>query len=318
MLDFRRGRQVLSVVAAALTLTACGVANTGPATPRGPTPSGWLSPEAKSGAPVIYAADYVARTVFIFPERGKMQAPIGMIISGIDGPHGLYVDRNRNLYVANEQFRTVTVYPAGSTFPSIIYSDGLSDPLYPIVDKYGNLFVSNGFGGGVVEYLSGSTTPYQVLKTPFGDAGGGMDFDRQGNLYVTNGSYSSYGSPAGNIEVFAPGSTQGHFLGMTLSQPEGLIVDKAGNILVVESGRARIDLFPPGHQTPTIEVPLPYNGTPAQLAIRQDENRLFVTAQSGAIYVTHYPLHAKATLSVKDDHAQGFIVGVALSNGQTF
>ena len=331
MLDFRFGREALSVAAAAFTLTACGGANTAmsgavplgtplPAAPRGARPLGWLSSEAKKPRePVIYVADYDGSEVLIYPAHGKSQSPIGMISSGIDGPYGLYVDRHRSLYVANRENVTVTVYPAGSTSPSVTYSQGLSDPLYPVVDQYGNLFVSNGDDGSgtVVEYRSGSTTPYQVLQTP-GSETDGMDFDRQGNLYVAYRNYLAYGSYAGSIEEFAPGSTHGQVLGIPLNQPQGVVVDRNGNILAVETGYSdRIDLFPPGEEAPSIEVPMPNGDTPTQLAIRHEENRLFVTGYSGIVYVTHYPFHAKPYLGAKD-YAPGYIQGVALGNGQTF
>ncbi len=343
MLDFRFGRYALGVAVVAFTLTACGSANTAmngavllrtplpapmngtvprstplPAALWGPRAPGWLSPRAKRPRePVIYVAGYNDGEVLLYPAHGKLQPPIGMISSGVDGPYGLWVDRHRTLYVANRSNRTVTVYPAGSTSPSVTYSQGLSDPLYPIVDRRGDLFVGNGDegsgGGTVVEYRSGSTIPYQVLQTP-GSEVDGMDFDRQGNLYVAYRNYSYSGS----IDEFAPGSTQGLILGMTLNQPQGVVVDKQGNVLAVETGDTpRIDLFPPGDQTPSTEVPMPNDDTPTQLAIRRKENRLFVTGYSGTVYVTHYPLHTNVYLGAKDD-TQTFIQGVALGDGQIF
>jgi sugar lactone lactonase YvrE len=331
MLDFRFGRDALGMAAAAFALTACGGANTAmsgavplgtplPAAPRGPSQPGWLSPEAKKhGKPVIYVADFKNNEVLIYPAYGKLQSPIGMISSGVAEPYGLWVDRLRTLYVANRGNHTVTVYPAGSTSPSVTYSQGLGDPLYPIVDRHGDLFVGNGKarpgGGTVVEYPTGSTIPKKVLRTR-GNEADGMDFDQQGNLYVAyrNGN----GSSSGNIEEFAPGSKRGQVLGMTLNQPQGVIVDDKRNILAVETGNAdRIDLFAPGARGPLIEVPMPNGDTPTQLAISQKENRLFVTGYSGTVYVTHYPLHAKSSLSAKDD-AQALIQGIASSNGQTF
>ncbi|MFY9718939.1 MAG: hypothetical protein WAK16_04780 [Candidatus Cybelea sp.] len=328
MLDFRFGRDALRVAAVAFMLTACGGANTAmsgaapqgtplPAAPRGPTPPGWLSPEAKTpGKPVIYVADYDNNEVLIYRAYGKLHSPIGMISSGVGGPYGLWVDRHRTLYVANRSNHTVTVYPAGSKSPSVTYSRDLGDPLYPIVDRDGDLFVGNGDagsgGGTVVEYPAGSTIPYQVLGTP-GSEADGMDFDQKGNLYVAYRSDLS-----GSIDEFAPGSTRGQLLGMTLNQPQGVVVDKKGNILAVETGNTdRIDLFAPGARGSSIEVPMPNGDTPTQLAISRKENRLFVTGYSGTVYVTHYPLHAKSSLRTKDD-AQALIQGIALSNGQTF
>lgn len=293
--------------------------------PRGtPLPSpptnltlGWLSSAAKKAAsPVIYVSSY-NHGIQIFPEHGKLQSPIGMISFGA---YGLYLDRHHNLYAANRGLAIVNVYREGSTAPSLTYREGLIDPLYPIVDKHGNLFVGNGDergpSGTVVEYLSGSTKPYRILQTP-GDEVDGMDFDLQGNLYVAYRTFGIYTNP-GSIEEFPPNSSQGRILGMTINAPQGLVVDKKGNIVVVETDYSTgIYLFPAGQTSPSLEVPMPYNDTPAQLAIREKENKLFVTGLD-AFYVTDYPFDTKTMFSVKDE-PEGFLSGgIALSNGQTF
>ena len=285
-------------------------------------PPGWLSPEAIRSAKAvyyIYVADYYNSEILIYPESGKLQSPIGMISSGVASPWGLYVsqnaDQNANLFVANSGGNSVTVYPAGSTSPSATYSQDLSRPLYPIVDSSGDLFVSNANNGTVVEYPPGSTTPSRVLQTP-GNEADGMDFDPQGNLYVAYRNSSSYG--VGSIEEFAAGSSQGRSLGMTLNQPQGVIVDKNDNILAVETGGTnRIDVFPPGAKTPSLELPTPNGDTPTQLAIFQNERELYLSAYSGTVYKTRYPLRSRSSLLTKDD-AQTLIQGVAISNGQTF
>ena len=97
-----------------------------------PKAAGWLSPEARKSS-LIYVAN--GSQVLIFPEKGELQTPIGMITSGVDGAYGLFVDKDGNLYVANGGNGTVTVYPRGATSPSQTYSQGLSYPLYPIVDS---------------------------------------------------------------------------------------------------------------------------------------------------------------------------------------
>ncbi|HEY1868654.1 MAG TPA: hypothetical protein VGG70_10200, partial [Candidatus Cybelea sp.] len=175
-----------------------------------------------------------------------------MITSGVSNPWGLYVDKNGTLYVAN-QTGSVTVYPAGSLYPSATYTQNLDRPLYPIADQYGDLFVGNaGTSGTVVEYLAGSTSTYRVLQTP-GTEVDGMDFDQQGNLYV---AYRN-GFTGGSVEEFAPGSTQGQILGMTIRQPQGLIVDAEGNIVVSLSAEKAVVLFRPGAQYRAGGVRLP-------------------------------------------------------------
>jgi hypothetical protein len=301
-----------------------------PMLPSAPKAAGWLSPAAKAPSQrLLYVSQYYFiisccpdAYVLIYPEEGNHQSPIGIIdVGGL--PWGLCVDKHRNLYVAN-QIGTVTIYPSGSTSPSLTISQGLARPLYPIVDRYGDLFVSNADryykgGGTVVEYGPGSTTPNEVLQTP-GSEADGMDFDRQGNLYVAYRTSAGTGS----IAEFAPGSTQGTVLGMTLNQPQGVIVDPHGNILVVETGDTggsvvgpHIDVFAPGRRTPSAELSIP--NIPNQLAIRQTEPRLFIAAEEGPVYGIRYPFpHKHPRLYVKEEVAPPYIQGVALSNGQHF
>lgn len=130
--------------------------------------------------------------------------------------------------------------------------------MFPIVDSGGNLWVSNANNGTVVEYPKGSSRAFQVLQIGASPApaveADGMDFDTQGNLYVAY--RTSYCCPGGSIEEFTPGSTQGTILGMSLNEPQGVIVDKNGNIIVAETGTDphvdRVDFFPPETTTPTL------------------------------------------------------------------
>ena len=231
----------------------------------------------------LYVANQTNNDVDIFSENGHRNLPVGQISSGIAAPYGLYVDRQHALYVANQLGNTVTKYAYGSTTPSVTYSQDLDRPLYPLVDKHGNLFVGNARHGTVVEYLAGTTTPYQVLQTP-GNEADGMDFDAQGNLYV---AYRT--GELGSIEVFAPNSTQGAVLGMKLDQPQGLIIDNSGNILVVETGyRRSVDVFTPGSLTPSLQENTWYTGT--QLALDRKQLEIFLSTLNGIVYGAPYPL----------------------------
>jgi hypothetical protein len=316
-------RHLLTVGSAAAMLVGCGPVSQAmisgpmpqgtsiPVPPSGPKRAGWLSPGAKvPGQRLLYLSEEYASDVLIYPEKGSLQSPTGKITAGVSDPWGLYVDKYRSLYVANQYENTVTVYPSGSTTPGLTYSKDLSRPLYTIVDRYGNVFVGNANNGTVVEYRGGITNRDKVIQTP-GSEVDGMDFDQQGNLYVAYRSGSG-----GSIEEFAPGSSTGTILGMALDQPQGVIVDSSGNILVVESGYGRVDVFPPGQQKPSLEVPIS-NG-PNQLAIRLNRKpNLFIAAEGGTVYGAPYPLSRHPRVYVKEE-PNSTIQGVALSNGQHF
>ena len=330
------GRYVLGTGIAAALLAGCGGSQPPIGAPGGmPAPqvaalsvgpseigsTGWLSPQARTPASnaLIYVDSMVDMRigrndeVLIYSER-RPHTLLGKITNGIYEPWGMYVDKNGTLYVANVHNSTVTAYPAGSDSPSMTWSQGLSYPFYPIVDTKGDLFVSNG-NGKVIEYQHASTTPYRVLQTLGTDATG-LDFDRQGNLYVAYGACQSSYSCSASIEEFAPGSTQGKSLGMELTSPQGLVVDKDGNIIVAAGGG--IEFFPPGAKSPTQEI---YPGV-AQPALNESQTELFGSSDQGrhgVVLWTAYPFSPSSRMHrLFKTPVPTEIVGLALSNGEKF
>lgn len=297
-------------------------AHTGiPAPPTGPRPSGWPSPEVRKAIPGVNVFVTSGSKVLVYPAKPPGASPKWMITSGVDSPWALCIDQYHSLYVAN-QTGSVTVYPRLSVKPSATYTQGLGRPLYPIVDQYGDLFVGNGEGakngGAVVEYRAGSASAYQVLQTPGAEVDG-MDFDTQGSLYVAYRDGS--GSISSSVEEFAPGSTQGVVLGMVLNQPQGLIVDSRGNIVVAESGgRSSLQVFPPGATTPKVTVSLPQGGDPTQIVLNKNDHRIYVTSfTNGDIYDIGYPFQSvrRQTWNVIQQGLD-YNNGISVSDGQNF
>jgi DNA-binding beta-propeller fold protein YncE len=275
---------------------------------------GWFAAPAAPGRLVYVAA---GNEVLIYAERDRDKPPVGEITDGVEGAYGLCTDRHGNLYVANADGDSVTVYPPGKTSPSRTYTGHLSRPLYPLVDREGQLWVGNA-NGAVVEFSRDGQVE-EVLKTA-GNEADGMDFDSKGNLYV---AYRTSYDGAGSIEEFTPGSTQGTILGMSLNQPQGVIVTSEGTILAVETGGYdRIDVFPAGYTVPVLEVGV--QDIPTQLAITRSYGTLFVSnTGDDAVYVSPFPLlnpkgSPNALHKKIEDNGQDEVQGVALSNGQVF
>jgi hypothetical protein len=271
--------------------------------------AGTFSPQA--GKAYLYIADEYNSQIDIFPLHGNNQPQVGTITAGIQTPYGLWFDRRaQELYVANQTNSTVTVYAHGSTQVSRTYSQDLSRPLYPIVDRQGELYVGNAGGGTVVEYLAGSTNVYQVLQTP-GTEVDGMAFDKHENLYV---AYRANGQ--GSIEEFAPGATQGQILGMTLDEPQGVVVVPSGNIVATETGPTnRLDVFPPGSKIASLELPMASGGVATELALDCNEEILYVSSfDNGTAYGINYPLRGQPYF-VKDQ-VTAIIQGVTIDNNQ--
>ena len=313
-----RSQAVIGAVAMRPAPAATGF----PAPPTGPRPAGWLSRRAKNftyTGPLLYVSLEYASQVLIYPESGYLSCPIGMITSGVSDPYGLYVDKSANLYVVN-QSGSVTLYPPGSVSPTTTYSQDLGRPLYAIVDHNGDVFAGNGNGGSnggvIVEYQAGGTTASDLLQTP-GTEVDGMDFDQSGNLYA---AYRG-GNGIGSVEKFAPGSTQGTMLGMSLNQPQGLLVDRYGNIIVARTSSDTDDVavYHHGAVNPSLALRLPSGGVPTQIALTADQKTLFVTSYpNGYIYHTAYPLTTSSQWKLSDQTPQADNQGIALSNGQAF
>ena len=124
-------------------------------------------------------------------------------------------------------------------------------------------------------------------------------------------------APGGSIEEFAPGSTTGTILGMSLNQPQGLIVDKNGNISVVETGGTnRIDYFPTGTTTPSLTIPIPE--TPGEMALTEYYSRVYLSAEGGDVYVLPYPFTPSTQPEVLDTVPGDEPQGVAISPNQQF
>lgn len=270
----------------------------------------------------MYVSEEYDNEVVAYPEPTPAGSPVETITDGVSAPWGLCVDQNENLYSVN-QAGTVTEYPYGSISPTVTYSQDLGRPLYCVVDRHDDLFVGNGNGGAnggtIVEYKAGSTNAHRVLQTP-GTEVDGMDFDPQGNLYAAyRGGIGKQGT---SIEKFAPRSGSGTILGMQLNQPQGLIVDDKGNIVVVNEkspGDNYLDVFAPGAKRPNLRFRQPKGGYPIQIAITEDESSLFTTTfNNGRVYEIPYPLGKGLTWTLLQDDPYGLQQGIALSNGQVF
>jgi DNA-binding beta-propeller fold protein YncE len=285
-----------------------------------PLPSGVVSQGAsrplprypQSGEPLLYVADDYVPAIDIFPLTGPNQKQIGSISNGVDYPWGLSVDSNNSLYVANGGYGggTVTVYPYGSTSPSITYSP-MYRALYALADSAGHVYVS-GYNrhhqGHVLEFKAGRN--HVIAQQQLGSETDGMAEDGQGNLYV---AYRGLGKlRESSIAEFGPGLKHMRHLGMKFDQPQGLLVDRVGNIVVVESVTDRIDVFPPRATTPSVTVTISGIGNLAELAMQNSETTLWVASEGGLVYSMPYPL-TPSTVPTEFEKITGESNGIVVS-----
>jgi hypothetical protein len=262
--------------------------------------------------PLLYVADDSQFSVDIFPLTGPNRRQIGSISSGVAYPWGLSVDSNRSLYVANGGYDagSVTVYPYGSTTPSMTYSP-MYRALYALADSAGYVFVSGENDhnlGHVLEFKAGRN--HVIAQQQLGTETDGMAEDAQGNLYVAYRGVGRAGKSS--IAEFGPSLKNLRHLGMSIDQPQGLLVDSGGNIVVVESAADRIDVFPPGAKTPSVTVTITGISNLAELAMQKKETTLWVSSLGGFVYSMPYPL-TPSTVPTEYEQIGGASNGIALS-----
>jgi hypothetical protein len=244
------------------------------------THAGWISPDRrrKHRKPTeIYWGDYVNNTIDIFSAKGTNPPMKGQITSGLSNPERLFVDKALNVYATNigyGDYGNITAYKRGATTPFLTISNGVNRPTGLTVDAAGNVYCANVGNDTVTVYPKGKTSP--SLTIPISSSPEYLAIDRSDNLYVSTGL---------SVMEFAPGSTTGKDLGLTIGSPGALEVDKAGNIIVIDSSANTIDVFPAGQTTPSKKISVTA-GAPFALSLNKAETAVYASVEvSGGFIV---------------------------------
>lgn len=246
--------------------------------------AGWMSPEAATVTQLLYVADPVNQAVFIFPQTGTNQPPIGKITSGVVGPDGLFVDRTNKLYVCNFGGGTVTVYPRGKLTPSLTLT-GAGSAIDVVVGVDGIVYVSNwdsGSNGTLLEYPKGHTTPAKTIG--INGAPEGLALDSHNNLYV---AYNDKTANDGEVLKFRHGSITGTNQGIHVGYVGGATIDPRNNLVLDDQNLPGVDIFPPGATHPSKQIKV--FALAFDIALNHADNRLFVTDPNRPVYEVTYP-----------------------------
>jgi len=243
---------------------------------------GWISPSLPQH--IVYVSDEGGQTVYIFPQLGQNQPPVGTITSGLAAPNGLFVDAHGNLYVCNFGGGTVTVYHRGQTTPYRTLM-GAGSAIDVVVGLDGSVYVSDwdsGTNGRIVEYAPHHASPSQTINV--NGAPEGLALDKNNNLFV---AYNDITFNDGEVLEFAPGSTSGTNLGIHIGYAGGATVDSNQNLLVVDQDIPGVDVFPPGQTKPSQQITgfsLAFD-----IALTASGDRLWITQPFTAVNEVRYP-----------------------------
>lgn len=189
--------------------------------------------------------------------------------SGLNGPAGLAVDHDGDVFVVDANNNRVLELPAGSSTQRTLPFTGLDAPLGMALDQGGDVFVADSDNDRVVELPAGATSASQ--QTTLGFSGllstDVVGVDRAGDVFVSDGSVVEL--PAGSsIQQTLP------FSGLYFA---GLAVDPAGDVFAADLVGNRVEELPAGSGT---QAPLSFSGLDAPDGMAVD--------QAGDVFVTDY------------------------------
>jgi hypothetical protein len=156
------------------------------------------------GRQVLFVADPQDNQILMYDPKTPNPQPEGSITTGIDYPFGVAVDKKGTLYVANllggsPDDGSVTIYPKGSSSPSLTITSGMLNPYGIGVDSKGNVFASMLGNDTMVGYRAGATSPFETVSFPDSSQVLGVGIDAKDNAWLGSDEDNSvYEVPAGS------------------------------------------------------------------------------------------------------------------------
>src|SRR5215469_16832194 len=162
-----------ALVLAAGTLIAAGCGSEGSAVPpvagmtapSRPVPAGV---DGKTSKQLLFVSEPITGAVVVYNalSRARNPLPLRTITNGINHPQGISVDRSGNLYVANFESSTVTVYARNGSTPTRTLN--ITNPIDVKVDGSGNVYVASNINEAIYLFPAGATSPSYIWNLPPG------------------------------------------------------------------------------------------------------------------------------------------------------
>jgi len=185
---------------------------------------------------LVYISDYLsfpAGDVNVFTRNGLQ---VGQITNGMVSPEGLFVDKKRNLWVAN--ITDVLVFARGSLSPSQTLTDPIGPPVDVTVCPDGTVYVadlydlSNTDHASIQVYAPGHTSPTGNLSYAQDFRSPALTCDAAGNVFVSVLVRQSLPNAGVVVEFPAVKQAAVKDLGIVFQDVYGIKPDNAGNLLV--------------------------------------------------------------------------------------
>jgi hypothetical protein len=199
-------------------------------------------PKTKSGQ-ILFVTDVSDNQVLMYDPKIANSPPLGSITKGLDAPIGLALDKHGKLYVTNLDNNTVTVYPRGSSSPSLTIPNGLNAPFGIGVDSKRDVFVAN-TSGTVVGFKPGRKSPFETIDFSSEGQPTGLAIDASDNVWVACDNTDS-------VWKIPPGSSTPQNADLSgLGGPLGVSFGKNGMMYVSNYSGGYVTIYARGATAP--------------------------------------------------------------------
>lgn len=240
------------------------------------TRNSWLANDASApGAALVYVATGGCNCVTIYRQTTREQ--VGSIV-GLNGPTGITTAPDGTLWVCVRN--AVEAFAPGATKPSLTIPIGA--PYIPVdvaVSADEHVFVTiatfNGKSENAIDvFAPGATKPSSTidLSRTFAGNVSSLTFDNAGNLYVTG----TEGIDQGRIAEIAAGTSKAVLQPPILANPNGIVIDSQGMLLVADFDDSTTYVLRPGAAQPLRYIGALRSSNPIFVALDGSERTLYV------------------------------------------
>jgi DNA-binding beta-propeller fold protein YncE len=202
-----------------------------------------------------------------------------------EGPCGLAVDGNADLYVADYHHHAIDVYSSAGTYSGqLAEEDPLDGPCGLALDAAGNLYVNN-FHRNVVGFGDASSFgPGTVI------AGAGVDESHPTGVAIDPVSGTVYVDERDHLTTFDGTGVEGEPIGAgSVEDGYGLAVSgyaaTAGFLYIADAATESVEVYDPATGTTAPIAVIDGSGTPPGRFVSLRDGSLAVDGSSGTLYV---------------------------------